>query len=125
MADAFMAALFGAKEVNASARAKMGNGETRTVKFRGIPGDMTDEAFLEAARECGVDLSVQRKKDDERGKAMNGKGVFGAAAMSATCSVLGFTPTEDVKDKLKKRGGTVAPEPPVNANGKHDGAAAK
>lgn len=118
MADAFMSALFGASEVKASARIKTATGETRTVVLRAVPDSISEQSFADAAREGGVDLSVRVKTDDERTRGINGKGVYGAAAVSATCSVLGFTPTEDVKDKLKKRGGTVAPEPSTNGAAK-------
>lgn len=117
--DDFMSALFGAKEVKASARVKMGD-ETRTVQLRDVvPTDMTDEAFVQAAREGGVNLSVRVNSGDDRSKNIGGKGVFGAVAAKATASVLGFKPAGDVPESVKKRGratpsenGTPAETPP-------------
>ena len=88
--DAFMSAIFGAKEAKASARVKVGD-QTRTVTLIKMPTDVTAEAFATAA-EKGVNLSVRVKTDEDRVMTMSAKNVFGAAALSATCSVLGFTP---------------------------------
>jgi hypothetical protein len=113
--DAFMSALFGAKEVKASARVKNGN-ETRTVSMRDrVPTDTSDEAFIQAARDGGVNLSVKVNSGDDRGKTFSGKGVFGAAAASATASVLGFKAEGDVPEPVKKRGRSV--EPSTNGDG--------
>lgn len=126
MADAFMSALFGASEVKASARVKLANGETRSVKLRAVPESISEQSFANAARDGGVDLSVKVQPDDDRARSINGKGVYGAAAVSATCSVLGFTPKADkVPDKVRARAATVAPEPSVNNGAPADGAKAK
>ncbi|HEY1189184.1 MAG TPA: hypothetical protein VGE74_16140, partial [Gemmata sp.] len=75
---------------------KLATGETRTVNLHTVPADASESAFAEAAR-GGVDLSVRVRTDDERTRTINGRGVFGAAAVSATCSVLGFTPTAEAE----------------------------
>jgi hypothetical protein len=99
--DAFMSAIFGAKSVKATARQKLDN-QTRTVTLHAIPNDTTEEAFVEAAK-TGIDLSV-RVVNGDRARNISGKGVFGAAATSATASVLGFTASESVPDSVKRRG---------------------
>jgi hypothetical protein len=122
-----MTALLGAQETSSSARFKRGN-ETRTVKLKMIPGDMTEESFLEAARKGGVDLSVKvDSADKERGRNINGKGVYGAAAASSAASVLGIplpTPDSDpVPDSVKKRGRGALPVPSENGKPTTDGTA--
>lgn len=109
MSDAFMTALFACKEVKAVARVKLPTGETRTVNLHTVPVDSSDAAFAEAAK-GGVDLAVRVKGEDDRTRSINGKGVFGAAAVSATCAVLGYAPSteqERTKGRKPKDTGTV------------------
>ncbi|AMV29386.1 hypothetical protein VT84_33640 [Gemmata sp. SH-PL17] len=89
--DDFLSAIFGARESKASARVKVGS-QTRVVALIQMPTDVTPEAFANAA-EKGVNLAVRVKTDEDRVLTMSAKNVFGAAARSATCHVLGFTPT--------------------------------
>ena len=116
MSDAFMTALFGAREVKASAKVKLPDGQTRTITFRDtVPTDASDDAFVAAARD-GVDLSVKVKGADGRSKSMSGKGVFGAAAVSATSAVLGYAPPADtVPEPVRRRGRSVVPAPSENS----------
>lgn len=110
--DEFLSALFGAKEVKVSAREKRGN-ETRTVQLLGrVPADTSDESFIDAAREGGVNLSVKVAKSEDRSKNYNGKGVHGAAATKATASVLGFVP---VPAPVAERAKPVEPSQPDGA----------
>ncbi len=99
--DAFMSAIFGAKEVKAVARVKMSESETRTVTLHTMPDDASEAAFAEAAK-LGVDLAV-RVRDEERTRTIGGKGVFGAAAVSATCSVLGYVPEKAPKKPKEQK----------------------
>lgn len=119
--DEFMTALFGAKEVKASAREKRGN-ETRTVTLAGaIPLDTSDEAFVEAAKMGGVNLSVKVATSEERSKNITGKGVYGAAAINSTASVLGYRPAPTpVPEPVAKRGRSLVPSD--NAAAPSDGA---
>jgi hypothetical protein len=117
MSDAFMTALFGAKEVKASARHKVGD-VTKTVTLVGaVPTDITEEGFMEAAKR-GVTLTAKVTSGEDRGRSYTGKGVTGAAAVSATASVLGFAPAADVPDSVKKRGRAV---PSENGTAEHKG----
>ncbi len=118
MSDAFMSALFGAREVKASAKVKMADGQVRSITFRDtVPADASDDAFVAAARD-GVNLSVKVKGADGRSKSMTGKGVFGAAATSATASVLGFTaPADPVPESVRKRGRSVLAAAAPSDNG--------
>lgn len=95
MADAFMAAIFGADKVKATARFKdTSKGIMKTVMLNSMPTDMSEAAFMEAAK-GGVDASAKAiGKDADRSRNVSGKGIFGAAAMSATANVLGFTVPE-------------------------------
>lgn len=106
--DAFMTAILGAKEVKATARIKMPSGEVRSVSLHAIPTDASEAAFADAARQ-GVDLAVRVRGEDDRVRTLSGKNVFGAAAVSATCSVLGYAPTaeqERAKGRKPKDTGT-------------------
>ncbi|QDU20580.1 hypothetical protein [Urbifossiella limnaea] len=103
MSDPFMSALLGAREVKASARVKHGN-ETRTIVMRDtVPTDLSDGAFMDAARSGGVNLSVRVNTSDDRARTITGKDVRGAAAASATGAVLGYVAGE-VPDAVKRRG---------------------
>lgn len=102
--DPFMSAIFGAKDVKATARVKMPTGEVRTVSLHTMPAGPSEAEFAEAAK-GGVDLSVRVKADDDRVRTLSGKNVFGAAAVSATCSVLGFTPANEQERKGRKGAG--------------------
>lgn len=104
MSDPFMSALLGAREVKASARVKHLN-ETRTVVMRDVvPTDLSDGAFMDAARSGGVNLSVRVNTADDRARTITGKDVRGAAAASATGAVLGYVASGDVPDAVKRRG---------------------
>lgn len=109
MADAFLTAMFGADTVKASARVKLGN-QTRTVTLKTVPTDVTDEAFVEAAK-SGVDLSLRIASEGERTRSVSGKGVHGAAAVSATSSVLGYAAPAPKAGKSKPTANGVHPEP--------------
>jgi hypothetical protein len=108
MADAFFSALFGAKELKVSARHKVGN-ITKTVTLTtAVPADVSEEAFLEAAK-SGVTLAAKVTNGDDRGRNYTGKGISGAAATSATASVLGYTAADSVPEPVKRRGRRTRP----------------
>ncbi len=109
--DKFIEALFAAKQVKATARVKLSDNETRTVSLHTMPADVSEAAFAEAAKQ-GVDLAVRVKGEDERTRTINGKGVFGAAAVSATCSVLGYTLTTE-QERAKGRKNKDGAEPTI------------
>ncbi len=108
MADAFMSALFGANTVKAIARFKdTATGKNKTVSLLSIPTDLTDDAFMEAAKD-GVDLSAKSiGSNPDRTKNISGKGVYGAAASSATANVLGVTPPTKPEKKPEKKPETI------------------
>jgi hypothetical protein len=121
MADAFMTALLGADSVKASARVKVGS-QVRSVTLKKVPTDVSDEAFVEAARH-GVDLSVRINSEGDRTRTINGKGVSGAAAVSATSSVLGYTAPAAAAPKPAKSKPTTNgthPEPAAVSGGMTD-----
>jgi len=107
-----MAAIFGATTVKASARFKdTATGKMCTANLITIPTDITESAFMEAAKD-GIDLSVKSiGKDVDRSRNISGKGVYGAAATSAAAKILGFAkpPETDVPETVKNRGRSAVP----------------
>lgn len=117
--DELLKLLFQAKEVKASARYKEGNSTCTLTLREQVPTDTSDESFLDAAKAGGVNMSVKVTKSDERGKNFSGKGLFGAAAVSATANVLGYVPVkpDPVPPAVKDRKNGKLPTASENGDG--------